>query len=676
LNGLPAAGNVSKADTRTLLYSGSTTRIYAALSGWFGEETHMDVGYRSDDPQQVRRQVEDMQSRGIQGAVLDWFGPNEPVINGTALLLRSEAEGHPGFEFSIMEDAGALFNVARANGCDVTSQLISDLNYVNSQFASSTAYTRFNGRPVIFFFGVDAYYIDWNRVLASVANNPLFLFRGVDGLTRADSAGGFQWQDISADPFHPASPDPFDPALGPQRSFYTSAKSSGRLAVGSAYKGFNDSLAPWGIDRFVHQRCGQTWLDTFAEVGKFYSSSNQLPALQLVTWNDYDEGSAMETGIDGCVVLQPATSGNTLTWALVAGNENAIDYYTVFASADGQNLAPVKDVPAGTHALDLTPYSLTSGVFQLYVKAVGKPSIRNTMSKPVTFRAGDQPPRANLNVTQTGPLTFNVSTSGSSDPDGTVTSSTIDFGDGTVITGPVASHTYPGVGAFNIAATVVDNAGASSLAIRTVSAKASAPGVTIISPTQGSVVNWPEPNFVATANSNNAVILMRVLVDGTQVYAIDGNTVNTPLKIYTGNHRIEVQAADSTGATSSATVDITAEPGDPAPVPVIGQTPLTNVTANTVLFCGANWQNPGRFVNAYRWSFSDGATAFTPGVAHTFPTPGTFSSTLQVINEFGSTGSVTEGVRVNGGGAAASTSTPLHVQSPDTQKQNLPIRLP
>lgn len=672
LNGLPPAGNVSKIDTRTLLYPGSSTKIYASLSGWFGESTHMDVGYRSDQPGQVRRQVEDMRSRGIQGAIFDWFGPDAPVINRTAQLLRTEAEAHSGFEFAIMEDAGALVAAAKANACDVTAQLIRDLEYINTQFVPSPAYTRVNGRPVIFFFGVDAYYIDWSRVLASVANNPLFVFRGIDGLTRSEAAGGFQWQDINADPFRPASPNPFDPSLGAQNAFYTQAKASRRLTVGSTYQGFNDTLAPWGIDRFVHQRCGQTWLDTFNEIGKLYSATDQLPALQIVTWNDYDEGSAVEPGIDNCVALQPAISGTTLTWTLIAGNENTVNHFSIFASTDGQNLARLADVSSSARSFDLTPYGLTSGAYQLFVEAVGKPNIRNHMSAPVTFRAGTQAPRANLAVSLTGPLTVQASTT-SSDP---VAGSTIDFGDGTVVAGPTASHTYVSVGAFNVTATVVGNGGVSAVAVQRVSAKATSPGVTIFSPTPGATVNWPEPAFAASANSANPIRLMRVLLDGVQIYAIDSDVVNTPLKVYTGEHQVEVQAVDSTGAVSSATVNVAAQPGDPAPVAVIQQTPLPNVSPNTILFCGANWQDPGRFVNAYRWTFSDGSTAFTPAVAHTFAAPGAFSTTLSVINEFGTPGSATQGVNAGSIGAAASRRAPVRVQSPEPQKQGEPIRVP
>ena len=38
------------------------------------------------------------------------------------------------------------------------------------------------------------------------------------------------------------------------------------------------------------QQCGQTWLQTFSKLNGLYNSGKQIPALQLVTWNDDEEG--------------------------------------------------------------------------------------------------------------------------------------------------------------------------------------------------------------------------------------------------------------------------------------------------------------------------------------------------------------------------------------------------
>jgi hypothetical protein len=56
-NGNLGATNVSKVDLHSLLYVGATTQIYAHFMPWFGDPRHMAVGYNSQDPAQVHRQI-------------------------------------------------------------------------------------------------------------------------------------------------------------------------------------------------------------------------------------------------------------------------------------------------------------------------------------------------------------------------------------------------------------------------------------------------------------------------------------------------------------------------------------------------------------------------------------------------------------------------------------------
>ncbi|HET8825297.1 MAG TPA: hypothetical protein VFM77_09220, partial [Terriglobales bacterium] len=149
---------MSKVSTRTLLYSGATTKIYAHFMAWFGQSSHMDVGYTSSDPNQVKRQVSDAMSRGISGFIEDWYGPNNSMPNQTAFALKAEAESrNGGFVFAIMEDGGALNNCNATSGCDLTGQIISDLTYAYNNFETSPAYMTIGGRPAVFFFDPDRF---------------------------------------------------------------------------------------------------------------------------------------------------------------------------------------------------------------------------------------------------------------------------------------------------------------------------------------------------------------------------------------------------------------------------------------------------------------------------------------------------------------------------------------
>src|SRR5512142_389928 len=106
-NGNAGAGNVSKVNIHSLLYAGANTKVYAHLLLWFGGSNHMNVGYSSTDPTQIHKQIVDMISRGIDGVIVDWYGPGNTIDQATQLVM-TEVEKHPGFTFAIMVDAGAI----------------------------------------------------------------------------------------------------------------------------------------------------------------------------------------------------------------------------------------------------------------------------------------------------------------------------------------------------------------------------------------------------------------------------------------------------------------------------------------------------------------------------------------------------------------------------------------
>jgi PKD repeat protein len=486
-NGNIAGANVSKVATRTLLYPGSTSKIYVNFLPWFGFGDHVDVGYVSNDPAQVQKQVDDMVSRGLDGAVIDWYGRgtlNSHFVSydQASQQLMRQAEQHAGFNFAVMDDAVSLQPCAATAGCDVTQTLIDDLNYANATYQSSQAYLHWNGRPVLYFFGHESLNIDWNRVRAGAAGNPVFIFRNASGFTRPQSDGGFSWI------------EPTVTGTTYLDGFYTTAQSLiNEYVTGSGYKGFDDSIAAWTQHRVMAQQCGQTWLSSIAEAGKYYSASNQLLGIQLVTWNDYEEGSEFETGIDNCVAVSAAVSANALSWS-ITGQMNTVDHFTLFASQDGQNLMWLADAPTSAASLDLAQFGLPAGNYTVFVKAVGKPTLTNKMSAGVPYTAGGTtplPPVAVLNVTPlsgTVPLAVTADTTGSSAPGGSISSITINFGDGSAtVNAASGSHTYNAAGTYTVTARVTDNNGASATATATVTAGSPAGNLSLTVPPGGSV---------------------------------------------------------------------------------------------------------------------------------------------------------------------------------------------
>ena len=563
------ATNISKAPIRSLLYPGSTTKIYAHLLPWFGFGDHMNVGYVSSDVQQVQSQVNDMLSRGIDGAIIDWYGRGESSAHFASYDLAvqafmHQAELHPGFNFAIMHDAGALKSCSTTVGCDVTQTLIDDLNYANVNYSGSPAYLMSGGRPVYYFFGHEAYTIDWTRVRAGVAGNPMFIFRNGSGFTKPQTSGAFSWvapETVSATNLM---------AITYLDNYYKTALGfPAEYSTGSAYKGFNDTLALWGTNRIIDQQCGQTWLQTVADAGKYYSSAKQMPGIQLVTWNDYEEGSEIESGIDNCVTVSATVAGTVASWS-ITGQMNTVDHFTVFASQDGSNLMWLADVPTTSSSLDLAPFSLNAGNYIVFVKAVGKATLTNKMSSGVQLTIANQAPTAALSITNsltksavigsvTAPASITASTAGSTDADGSIVASTINFGDGSAaVSGSSASHTYSTAGTYTITGTVTDNLGAtaSKSAAIVVASKPNQPPVAVISATPGAAYAPATISVSAAASSDpDGAIASSVLNfgDGTSASALTASHTFSTAGVY----MLTATVTDNSGASSSATTSVT-----------------------------------------------------------------------------------------------------------------------
>jgi len=630
INGNIGANNVSKVPLRSLLYNGSHTKLYAHLMPWFGTSSHINVGYNSATLAQTNSQVSDMASRGFEGAILDWYGPKNTQVNQASLYLMQSAQAlGGGFTFAIMEDVGALNTCANTTGCNLNSQVISDLTYINNTYAPSPSYMRISGRPVIFFFGLEKYTLDWNVIRAGVPGNPLFIFRNAGAFTKTQSDGGFGWVSVN-------KADTSDIGISYLDYFYSTAlKYPLQQTYGTAYKGFNDVLALWTANRIMNQNCGQTWLSTFAEISKYHSVNNELPYLQVATWNDYEEGTEIESGIDNCVSVAGSMSDKVVTWN-INGQENTIDHYTVFISTDGQNLMPVADVPAGTHSLDLSGYGFASGNYTMYVKAVGKPSMTNKMSGPIAWSQLTSAPVAQLNVTPNSgiaPVDVTADASASTDAAGTITSSSIDFGDGTVANSAIASHRYASAGNYAVTLRVTNNMGATSTATKMVSVVANQPPVARLTITPGTGV---APATV-TVDSRASSDADGKIVSGTISFG-DGTVVTGQLATHTysnaGSYSIIATVTDDRGASGTSMTTFSVAP-HVAPTITLSVTPLTGIApVNVTAFAWATSTSAGTPTVVINWG--DGSALSAANTAtHTYSQAGNYTVTATATDSLG-----------------------------------------
>lgn len=369
--------SVSKVNVHSLLYAGHTTKVLAHYLPWWGGPWHrgVDVGYSSNDPIQAFLTFSDMHSRGIDGVIVDWYGQNNYIDTAWSNSMSALAR-FPDLSFAIMVDAGT-FRESNPTQADITTRLLTELNYISRQYLTSRQYLRFNGRPVIYEFGMDTVgKVDWDLVQKTYPDLS-WVHIHKQGFDLNASAGAFVWIDAPA-----ASTNPKTANLANVSEFYRYARTEPtKIAVAGTFKGFDDALAPWATTRhLMPQVCGQTWLQSFALVNQYFDAVHQLPFVQLITWNDYEEGTALETGIDTCTTVSALASESRITVTLT--HPETVDHLQLYTKNASGTLTSVASYPAQSGTLPVFPDTTQTYV----VEAVGKPFLRNVMSSPVSFK--------------------------------------------------------------------------------------------------------------------------------------------------------------------------------------------------------------------------------------------------------------------------------------------------
>jgi len=270
-------------------------QILAVYEAWFGHPRHIAIDYSSHDPVVLRKQIRHAQALGISGFVVDWYGYREPFIDRSYALLQTIA-GEEKFHVAMMydetkDDEGA------------TDEAIEDFKLFEKTYLSLSApgrqaYVTYNGRPVIFIFP-NGQHTDWNRVRAEVnkwSQPPLLIDEYPPGPFAGAFDGYYAWVQPGKKGWVADGSNWGEDYLS---DFYRTMESKypDKITVGGAWAGFDDSKASWSLNRHISQRGGETFADTCKLWRQYSPPDNPLPFLFVETWNDYEEGTAIEAGI-------------------------------------------------------------------------------------------------------------------------------------------------------------------------------------------------------------------------------------------------------------------------------------------------------------------------------------------------------------------------------------------
>jgi PKD repeat protein len=296
----------------------------------------------------------------------------------------------------------------------------------------------------------------------------------------------------------------------------------------------------------------------------------------------------------------------------------------------------------------LTHYSLT----RFYEDVAGTTRLNGAATAPDMATAfglypgiappPNQPPVAAFTSACTNlDCTFNGS--GSSDPDGTISSYAWTFGDGSTGTGVSPSHTYAAAGTYTVQLTVTDNAGATGTVSHDVT------------------VTAPPVNQPPTAAFTSSCTDLNCSFDGSgssdpdgtiSSYAWDFGDAATgsgvsPAHTYAaaGTYTVGLTVTDNNGATGTVSHDVTVTSAPPANQPPVAAF-TSSCTNLSCTFDASGSSDPDGTITSYGWNFGDSSTDSGVSPSHTYAAAGTYPVSLTVTDDDSATNSVTHDVTV------------------------------
>lgn len=245
--------------------------------------------YHSGDKEVIENHLLMMKYAGVDGVLIDWYGTynlNDYRINKENSEQLIAMLDKVGLEYAIVYEDRFLPNIVNAGlAPTVTAAAKADLNYMQTNYFGDANYIKINNKPLLLNFGPITLTTpdQWTNVFANINPKPTFLTLWNESAEAGSNASGeYSW--VYQNNTHLSN-------------FYMNNMPNLPVAFGSAYPGFHDfyqeggagNIIGWTID---HNN-GATLDETLA-----LAQSSGVDYLQLVTWNDFGEGTMIEPTVE------------------------------------------------------------------------------------------------------------------------------------------------------------------------------------------------------------------------------------------------------------------------------------------------------------------------------------------------------------------------------------------
>jgi len=245
--------------------------------------------YATNDKDVIEYHLLLMKYAGIDGLIVDWYGsfnlwdfPSNRR-NTEAVINKLDAVG---LSFAITYEDWTLNSIVENGLADTQiDAAIADLKYLETNYFSKNSYVKINENPLLTVFGPQTIQNtdDWTTILQSISKKPALFSLWFESNDMGENAmGEFAW--VYEDNTHISN-------------FYNNRIKTLELGIGSAYPGFKDFYeeGEWGgaKDWEIGHNNGATFDATLA-----MASNANIDYLQLVTWNDFGEGTMIEPTLE------------------------------------------------------------------------------------------------------------------------------------------------------------------------------------------------------------------------------------------------------------------------------------------------------------------------------------------------------------------------------------------
>jgi len=251
--------------------------------------------YDSMDPDILEYQVLLMKLSGIDGVLVDWYGTGNlwdyPAINQRTLALFDYID-KAGLTFAIVYEDQTLPNLIRQNVISEDEKYVqgkNDMLYLQNTWFQKEAHLKIDDRPVLLNFGPQFFYSssEWQDLFSVLSTPPLFFTE--DNRVAPAAVGAFSWPPMwksSANGILTQS------SLKEYLDQFSKKSAAWEYRISSAFPGFHDIYKEAGVSEgygFLDADNGSTFQLTLDQ-----ALSDNPHIIQLVTWNDYGEGTIIE----------------------------------------------------------------------------------------------------------------------------------------------------------------------------------------------------------------------------------------------------------------------------------------------------------------------------------------------------------------------------------------------